>query len=483
MALIVATYEYDDPELRQLTAPRRDADDLADVLRDASIGVFDVTTLINEPHRTVGEAIGEFYTKARPNDLTLLYFSGHGLKDDSGKLYLAMKDTRLHNKLFTSVTADQIDQSLNDSACRQKVLILDCCYAGAFPSGTRTKADDTVHVLEKFAGRGRIVLTASDATQFAFEGDSLSGSAPQSIFTRHLIAGLRDGSADRDYDGDITVDELYDYVHEKVTEERPQQRPKKDASVSGQTVIAQNINWSLPPYLQAILSNPVSNIRLQALQPLQYLDHYFRSGNQAVRRRIYQTVEALCADDSHRVQQAAARWLDEHPIDSSGSRLADLYARAVNHFEQRQWRDAAALFGVLEQEHPGYRDAAALLAAAQRQVEELDLADRYKQGLQHLKQEHWQQAVAVFTAIEQEHPGYRDVVVLITTAQRQRDLAAWSDQAAALDVTTGTLRFPPLRKFVRSIRPIGTLAHGWSRHGAPKPRSASGNQVSEYRLR
>ena len=36
----------------------------------------------------------------------------------------------------------------------------------------------------------------------------------------------------------------------------------------------------------------------------------------------------------------------------------------------------------------------------------------------------------LFTAIEQEQPGYRDAAALLTTAQRQRDLAQWSDQAA-----------------------------------------------------
>jgi uncharacterized caspase-like protein len=208
LALIVAIYDYDDPELRRLTAPRHDAEDLAAVLGDAQIGGFTVTSMINEPHATVGAAIGDFYDGARPDDLTLLYFSGHGLKDDSGRLYLAMKDTRQRNKRWTSVTADQIDQSATDSASNQRILILDCCYAGAFPAGTRAKSDDTVHVLEKLGGRGRVVLTASDATQYSFEGDSLtSGSAPQSVFTRHLIAGLRDGTADRDNDGDITVDE------------------------------------------------------------------------------------------------------------------------------------------------------------------------------------------------------------------------------------------------------------------------------------
>jgi hypothetical protein len=307
--------------LQQLTAPLHDADDLADILADPSIGGFKVTKLINQPNRTVGEAIGDFYAEARPNDLTLLYFSGHGLKDDSGKLYLAMKDTRLRNKLWTSLTADQINQSLSDSASKQKIVILDCCYAGAFPFGTVTKADDSVHVAEKIGG-GRILLTASDATQYAFEGDRLKGGeAPRSVFTQHLIAGLRDGSADTNLDGDITVDELYEYVCQKVIEERPQQRPKMDGSRWGSTVVAQNVNWSLPPFIESGLRNPWVSGRLDALEAL---DTYFRNGNHTVRRKIHETVKALRDDDDSRsVQNAAGAWLATHPV-NSGSQPVDV---------------------------------------------------------------------------------------------------------------------------------------------------------------
>lgn len=320
LALIIATYEYDDTELGRLTTPLRDAEELADVLGDPAIGGFEVITLINEPRQTVGEAIGQFYADARPNDLTLLYFSGHGLKDDGGRLYLAMKDTRLSNKRWTAVTADHVNESLAESSSKQKIVILDCCYAGAFPAGTVTKADDTVHVIEKLSGTGRFVLTASDATQFAFEGDRLSGGdAPQSVFTRHLIEGLRDGAADSDLDGDITVDELYEYVFQKVTEERPQQRPKKHSSVSGKTVVAQNVNWSVPTDAQNSLDALLPDIRLQALT---YLDVYFGRGNTAVRSRIRRTVEAVRDnDDSIAVRAAAGTWLTEHPIDDSVPRI------------------------------------------------------------------------------------------------------------------------------------------------------------------
>ncbi|HET6292221.1 MAG TPA: caspase family protein, partial [Kribbella sp.] len=246
LALLIASNRYDDAGLRQLAAPPRDTESLAEVLADAEIAGFEVTTLINEPHHRVGAAIGEFYRTCRTDDLTLLYFSGHGLKDENGRLYLAMSNTQRDSLLFTSLPAEQIDQAMDGSAGRRQVLILDCCYSGAFPSGLRAKGDTDVHALERFRGRGRTVLTASDSTQYSFEGNRVKGKAVQSVFTKHLVQGLRDGSADLDGDGEITLDELYNYTYDRVVAETPHQRPKKQAEVEGRLVIARNVNWSLP---------------------------------------------------------------------------------------------------------------------------------------------------------------------------------------------------------------------------------------------
>src|SRR6266511_4911730 len=119
LALLIATYQYQDPELRQLTAPAHDADALAAVLRDPDIAGFEVTMLVNKPHHRVGQAIGEFYRDPRRDDLTLLYFTGHGLKDDHGRLYLAMVNTRRDSLLFTALSAEHIDQAMEGCASRQ----------------------------------------------------------------------------------------------------------------------------------------------------------------------------------------------------------------------------------------------------------------------------------------------------------------------------------------------------------------------------
>ena len=300
LALVIATYRYEDTGLRQLTAPAHDAGALAETLADPAIAGFEVTTLVNEPHHRVGQAIGDFYRARRHDDLALLYFTGHGLKDDEGRLYLAMTDTKRDNLLFTGVSAEQVDQAMESCASRQKVLVLDCCYSGAFPAGRLAKADTAVDALERFQGRGRTVLTASDATQYSFEGDRVHGQAVRSVFTHHLVEGLRDGSAD--LDGDITLDELYSYVHDRVVAEMPRQRPKKQDNVEGRTVIARNVNWALPGYLRNAIGSPIAADRLAALEGLA---HLHRIGNDLVRDRVQEQIRRLADDDSKLVSAAA----------------------------------------------------------------------------------------------------------------------------------------------------------------------------------
>ncbi|MFJ2738190.1 caspase family protein [Streptomyces sp. NPDC087440] len=326
IALLIATYEYQDPGLRQLTSPAHDAEALAEVLRDPAVAGFEVTTLLNQPHHVVGEAIGDFYRDRRSDDLALLYFTGHGLKDEEGRLYLAMSNSRRESLLFTALSAEQIDRAIEGCVSRQKVLILDCCYSGAF--GARgPKGDTSVQALERFQGRGRTVLTASDATQYSFEGNQAHGHAAQSVFTRYLVEGLRDGSADLDGDGDITLDELYSYVHDRVVEEMPQQRPKRQDNVEGRTVIASNINWTLPGYLRNALSSPLANDRLGALDGLA---HLHRIGNERVRATVVEELRLLTEDDSRLVSGAA------------GERLRGLVVRADTHAGERGPGPAAA---------------------------------------------------------------------------------------------------------------------------------------------
>jgi hypothetical protein len=387
-ALLVATDRYQDPGLRRLNAPTQDAEALKRVLEDPDIAGFDVTLLLNEPLHVVGEAVGELYESRGRQDLTLLYFSGHGLKDDAGRLYLAMTNTRRESLLFTALSAHQIDEAIDSCASRQKVLVLDCCYSGAFPSGRIAKGDSQVHALEQFQGRGRVVLTASDATQYSFEGDRVIGSGSRSVFTKYFVEGLETGQADLDQDGNISLDELYSYVHDRVIEEMPQQRPKKQEHVEGRIIVGRNTHWTLPAYLSNAIDSPFPRDRLSALDGLA---HLHRVGSDLVQARALAEIRRLGDDDSKAVSTAAIDLL--RVIDPDRERARD-EARAHREAEERRQAQAA-----LEAEER--RQAQAALEAEERKQAQAALeAEERKQAQAALEAEERKQAQAALEAEE-----------------------------------------------------------------------------------
>ena len=347
VALLVATDRYQDTSLSRLAAPASDAEQLAAVLRDIRIAGFEVTTLYNEPQHVVGRAIGDFYRDRRRDDLALLYFTGHGVKDEDGRLYLAMTDTDRENLPPTGVPSEQIRAAMERSRSRQKVLVLDCCYAGAFPVGLGIKGDPAVHALEQLGGRGCVVLTSSDAMQLSFEGNQVTEtgpaspqSGPSSLFTRFLIEGLRTGKADLDGDGDITLDELYSYVHDRVTDEQPLQRPKKKEDIEGRICFAQNIYWTVPSHISDAINSPYPPGKLSALEELRSLHN---RGNIIVKQRVLETVRLLAGDDSKSVSGAASQFLSElieerRQAEETAQREAEETAR--RHAEETARREA-----------------------------------------------------------------------------------------------------------------------------------------------
>jgi hypothetical protein len=217
--------------------------------------------------------------------------------------------------MFTAISGAQLNDAMDASRSRRKVLILDCCYSGAFPAGRTAKADEGVQTLERFQGKGRAVLTASDATQYAFEGNDLRGSGTSSLFTKYLVEAISSGAADLDEDGDIALDELYSYVYEQVVAEVPQQRPKKQEDVDGRIFIARNVHWTLPAYLRHAVESPISAQRLSAMPEL---EHLRQVGNDIVRAAVAEQLTVLAADDSRSVSAAATALLERTGDDQAG---------------------------------------------------------------------------------------------------------------------------------------------------------------------
>jgi hypothetical protein len=319
-ALVIATDRYADPALRQLAAPAADAAALAEVLSAPDLGDFTVELLTNAPSWEVDGAVETLFTESDSSDLLLLHFSCHGIKDERGELFLAASNTVPNRLMSTAVEAAQVSRLMQRSRAQRIVLLLDCCYGGAFERGMVARAAGDVDVADQFAqqtlaaGRGRVVITSSSAMEYAFEGTTLTDSTgpTPSLFTGALVDGIRTGEADRDQDGQVALHELYDYVHDKVREQTPNQTPSKwEFGVQGDLVVARNPRRKitagpLPRDLVQLTEHPNASMRLAAVAELEQAavgsDLPTAAGARAKLRELQN-------DDSHRVCREATEAL------------------------------------------------------------------------------------------------------------------------------------------------------------------------------
>jgi hypothetical protein len=174
----------------------------------------------------MGIAIEHLFGDRDRDDLLLLYFSGHGVKDESGNLYLATRATRKNERggliRSTAIAARFVQEIMSESRARRQVVILDCCFSGAFAEGLLAKDDSSVDIKRQLGGEGRVILTSSTSTQYSFaqEGSDLS------IYTRFLVEGIETGAADLDEDEVISADELHEYASIKVQRSSPAMKPE-----------------------------------------------------------------------------------------------------------------------------------------------------------------------------------------------------------------------------------------------------------------
>ena len=195
-----------------------------------------------------------------------------------------------------------LNERLDECRARSQILMLDCCHSGAFARGTKGDRDPGLDLKQRFqpTGRGRVVLTASRATEYSFEGDQVSGEGLPSIFTRAVVDGLTSGEADRDRDGLITVSDLYQHVYEAVRAAEPRQTPELwTYGAEGDLLVARSVRGAaeepppLPSDLQITLESPRAGVRASAVAELARLLDTAGPGMARTARQVLQYLQDL----------------------------------------------------------------------------------------------------------------------------------------------------------------------------------------------
>ncbi|MDB9433059.1 ABC transporter substrate-binding protein [Microcystis aeruginosa] len=174
-------------------------------------------------------------TNRQRDDLVLLYFSGHGLKDQTAEFCLSARDTERDQngelRISTILAASKLNKYMNNSRSQRQMIILDCCFSGALVQGMPIKGE--FNIQEELGGKGRAILTSSSPIEYSFESEDND----LSIYTKYLVEGIETGAADQDGDQLISVNELHEYASERVKEAAPAMTPRFYLSLEGEDTI------------------------------------------------------------------------------------------------------------------------------------------------------------------------------------------------------------------------------------------------------
>lgn len=234
-ALVIGIANYQN--IKRLPATvLKDAEDIYNLLTDPMHCGYspDNVQLVLDDKATkdaLTTALTNLSQRTNENSTVFLYISSHGGQIESGSQageYLLPVDADTASGVSTAKTAisgTEFTNALRAIKANKVTVIFDCCHSGGIgqpkdPDAPVMKAglpNSYYDVLKQ--GRGRVILASSRDTELSWV---LAG-ATNSLFTQHLLAGLRGGIPSDD--GVIRIFDLFEYVQPKVTIDMPSQHP------------------------------------------------------------------------------------------------------------------------------------------------------------------------------------------------------------------------------------------------------------------
>ena len=244
LAFLIAVDRYENgiPELR---TPVSDATELAKIL-DKQHG-FTCEIICNECAKldNLRHILSDLSIRVNRDDRVLFYFAGHGiaLPSDTGPRGYLLPQDAARDSTDRYLSMVEFNDALAALPCRHMLVILDCCFAGAFRwSSTRdlSLAPENLH-RERYAWYVQdaawqaIASAAHDQKALdVADGEALGArgqTAGHSPFAAALIDGLT-GAADRKRadgpgDGVITATELFLHLEDQLMPRPSSGRPRQ----------------------------------------------------------------------------------------------------------------------------------------------------------------------------------------------------------------------------------------------------------------
>lgn len=210
--LFIGIDRYRSAEINELSCARRDAIALEALFTDTLGGR---STLLVDSDATCGRIEAEFAAlcDCTEDDTVVIAFSGHGSETHE----LVTHDTDLADLNSTTIALDKVQDWFSKIPAKQLIFFLDCCFSGGIGAKVlkvELQPRDPRSVdarLNQLAGAGRIIFTASSASEPAYEHARYG----HGFLTYYLLEALR-GAQEIVAEGKISILRLLDFVTDQV---------------------------------------------------------------------------------------------------------------------------------------------------------------------------------------------------------------------------------------------------------------------------
>lgn len=213
-AVVVGVGDYKDEKLLPLKMTVKDANDFANVLRSKKGHPFtDVEVkLLCDQEATRGdifEAMEWMGQEARPNDLCMFFFAGHGYRDERDRFFFMPYggNTKRTYECFSATDFKEAAEKINSKF----VVFADACYSAGLLEGNRSAAAE--HFVEQLRrSKNGMIFYASSAGDTKSKEDPTWGNG---AFTKALVEAFN-GAARKEGDEGLSTRTLDAYLYDAV---------------------------------------------------------------------------------------------------------------------------------------------------------------------------------------------------------------------------------------------------------------------------
>ncbi len=218
----VGINEYENPALN-LNYAKDDAKAFSKAIQEQGKTFFkdvEVRSLYDKEatRENILAALEELSGKARPEDVFVFYYAGHGSMVDNIFYFIPTENVSLYQQerlSRESIEAGLVQEKFRNIAALKQVVLLDACQSGGSAEILAQRgAMEEKAMAQLSRSSGVHVMAAAGSEQYATEVESLG----HGLFTFALLEAMDGGADGAPRDGNVTIYELKAYLNDQVPE-------------------------------------------------------------------------------------------------------------------------------------------------------------------------------------------------------------------------------------------------------------------------